>query len=154
MVYSPEDFEIDDSQERLDIPAIHAYLTRSYWVEGIPYHIVEEGVRNSLPFGVYYKKTGAQVGFARLITDKVRFAYLADVYILEEYRGIGLSKLLMKTIMEHPDLQELRTIHLATKDAHGLYAQFGFKPLDNVERHMVFKRPGTYKERFGDKEEM
>jgi len=119
-------YDISTDPTRLQPAAIHAYLTRSYWSPGIPKDVVERAIANSLCFGIYLGQ--AQVGFARVVTDKATFAYLADVYVLEEHRGQGLSKRLVETIQAHPDLQGLRRFLLATKDAHGLYAQFGFAP--------------------------
>ncbi|MFA0677846.1 GNAT family N-acetyltransferase, partial [Vibrio sp. 10N.222.51.A6] len=97
----------------------------------------------SFCFGVF-ESSGSQVGFARLITDKATFAYLADVFILESHRGIGLSKWLVKTVVEHPDLQGLRRMVLATRDAHGLYSQYGFKPIENPEILMQIWHPNIY----------
>ena len=96
--------------------------------------VIEKSIGNSLNFGLY--ENGRQIGFARLVTDRATFAWLADVFVAEEWRGKGLSKWLMTVISEHPDLQGLRRWLLATKDAHGLYAQFGFQPLENVDRFM------------------
>jgi N-acetylglutamate synthase-like GNAT family acetyltransferase len=120
--------EISTNKEKLDPPVIHHFLTNSYWATGISLERVQKRIDNSLCFGVYSDEK--QVGFARLITDYDSFAYLADVFILEEYRGVGLSKQLMKTILEHPEVQGLRRWLLATRDAHGLYMQFGFKELE------------------------
>lgn len=114
---------------------VHGYLTRSYWSPGVSREVVRRAIENSMPFGVYHRD-GRQVGFARIITDKATYAYLADVFVLEEHRGLRLSKFLMEVIVAHPDLQGLRRFALATKDAHGLYAQFGFAPLTQPERHM------------------
>src|SRR5262245_16076544 len=101
-------YEISSDQARLDLDAIHAYLTRSYWSPGIPRAIVERAARNSLCFGAYERATGAQVGFTRVVTDHATFAYLCDVYVLEEHRGRGLSKQLMRAVMEHPALAGAR----------------------------------------------
>ena len=120
---------------RVDLDVVHGYLTRSYWSPGVSREVVRRAIDNSMPFGVYHRD-GRQVGFARIITDKATYAYLADVFVLEEHRGLGLSKFLMEVIVAHPDLQGLRRFALATKDAHGLYAQFGFAPLTQPERHM------------------
>jgi GNAT superfamily N-acetyltransferase len=128
---------------RLDLDFIHGYLVRSYWAEGIPRETVERSVANSLAFGVYERDK--QVGFARVITDYATFAYLADVFIIESHRGRGLSKFLMQCITEHPQLQGLRRRVLATLDAHGLYAQFGFGQLKSPERYMEAFDPDVYK---------
>ncbi len=98
----PDGYEISTDPARLDIAAIHAYLTRSYWSPGIPYAIVERAARNSLCFGLYEKAGGSQVGLTRVVTDHATFAYLCDVYVLEEHRGHGLGKFLVSTVMSHP----------------------------------------------------
>lgn len=123
---------ISTDPQKMDVEAIYAYLSRSYWAEGRTKSTVEKSLKHSLNFAVFAPE-GAQVGFARVITDYATFAYLADVYILEEHRGLGLSKRLMETIMAHSELQGLRRWSLATRDAHGLYAQFGFTPLPKPE---------------------
>ena len=128
-------FIYSDDNNLIDTNAVHHYLSEeSYWAKGIPIEIVEKSIQNSLCFGIY--KDGEQVGFARWITDRATFAYLCDVYIEQDYRGMGLAKKLMSLMMFHPDLQGLRAYHLGTLDAHGLYAQFGFKPLTTPERRM------------------
>jgi len=130
---------------KLDVNVIHRYLSEeSYWAKGIPKHVVERSIANSLCFGVYNKDE--QIGFARLITDKATFAYLADVFIIEEHRGKGLSKWLMKTIQAHPELQNLRRWLLTTQDAHGLYEQTGWVkvPEDYIYRFMMLHNPGVY----------
>jgi len=119
---------------RLDRDVIYGFLSRAYWSEGIPRAVLERAICNSLCFGVY--AAGRQVGFARVISDRATYAYIADVFILESHRGRGFSKRLMETIMSHPDLQGLRRWCLGTRDAHGLYAQFGFGPLKMPERNM------------------
>jgi len=127
--------EISTDPSRLDLKLIHDWLTReSYWARGIPFATVERAVWNSLSFGLY--ADGRQIGFARLITDRATFAYLADVFVLPGFRGQGLSKRLMQTISDHPELQGLRRWMLATADAHGLYAQFGFTALGKPDRIM------------------
>jgi GNAT superfamily N-acetyltransferase len=127
-------YDISTDPSRLQLDAIHAYLTRSYWSPGIPKEVVARAMANSMCSGIYLADT--QVGFARVISDKATFAYLADVYVLEEHRGQGLSKRLVERILGHPDLTGLRRFLLATSDAHGLYAQFGFKPLAVPDRMM------------------
>lgn len=135
-------YEITADVSRFDIGAIHAFLARAYWSPGIPRAVVERAIANSLCFGVL---CGAeQVGFARVITDRATFAYLADVYILEPHRGKGLSKRLLEAVFAHPDLQGLRRMLLATRDAHELYAKFGFKRLATPERMMEIVRPNIY----------
>ena len=139
------DYEISDDKTRLDTDVIHAFLQGSYWSPGVPRAIVERAIRESLCFGVY--RGGEQIGFARVVTDKATFAYLADVFILDSHRGQGLSKRLMRFIAEHPDLQGLRRFILATKDAHGLYEQFGFAALNNPSIYMEILRPDVYQAR-------
>lgn len=130
-----DDFIISTDKAKLDVELIHHYLCHeSYWAKNIPMPVVEKCIEGSFCFGMYHNSR--QVGFARVITDHASFAYLADVFIMEDYRGRGLSKWLMGTIMEHPELQGLRRWLLATRDAHGLYAQFGFTPLDKPDRIM------------------
>ena len=128
---------------RLDKEFIHGYLTRSYWSEGISREIVERGIANSLCFGAY--EGGNQVGFARIVSDFATFAYLADVFIIESHRGRGLSKFLMECIVNDSRLQGFRRWLLGTRDAHGLYAQYGFKPLAKPERFMEIHNPDVYK---------
>ena len=139
------DYEISTDPARLDIGAMHAYLTRSYWSPGIPYATVERAARHSLCFGLYTRNSGHQVGLARVVTDHATFAYLCDVYVLEEHRGQGLGKLLMRTVMAHPALAAARRTMLGTRDAHGLYAQFGFRapPDDGVLTQIL--RPDMYR---------
>lgn len=132
------DFIISTDKTKLDVARIHHFLsTESYWARNIPIGIVKKSIEGSFCFGIYHNDM--QVGFARVVTDHATFAYLADVFVLDEYRGRGLSKWLMQVIMNSPDLQGLRRWLLATKDAHGLYAQFGFTPLDKPERIMGLK---------------
>jgi GNAT superfamily N-acetyltransferase len=138
-----DNFLISTDPSRLDVRAIHAYLDRSYWAAGIPMDVLERAIRGSLCFGLY--DGDRQIGFARTVTDRATFAYLADVYVLESYRGQGLAKWMMRVIMAHPDLQGLRRFALATKDAHGLYAQFGFAPLARPDRQMEIARPDVYR---------
>ncbi len=128
--------EITNDRARMDVTRIHDYLSNeSYWARGIPRERVERSIENSLCFGAFDDEV--QVGFARVVTDYATFAYIADVFVLESHRGHGISKQLMQAISDHPELQTLRRWHLVTRDAHGLYAQFGFAPLDAPERHMM-----------------
>ncbi len=141
------DYRITTNKQEMCINAIHEYLSRSYWAEKVPKHVVAKAVENSLCFAVLVCDRNGnekQVGFARVITDTATFAYLADVYILEEHRGNGLSKQLIAAIVEHPKLQGLRRIMLATKDAHGLYEQFGFTPLTDEKMFMQLWTPDVY----------
>jgi ribosomal protein S18 acetylase RimI-like enzyme len=128
---------------RFDLDAIHAFLSMSYWAEGIPRPLLERAIRHSLGFGLYEKER--QIGFARVITDGATFAYLCDVYVLPEHRGRGLGKWLMECVMAHPELQGLRRFSLVTRDAHALYRPFGFTEIRSPERHMEIARPGLYK---------
>jgi len=134
--------EISTDPSRLDVDAIHAYLRRSYWAQGIPRDIVARSIANSLCFGLY--EGGAQVGFARVVTDTATYAYLCDVYVLESHQGRGLGKRLMEAVMAHPDLQGLRRFTLATRDAHGLYRRYGFAPPANPAGHMEIRVPDIY----------
>ncbi|MBI3651062.1 MAG: GNAT family N-acetyltransferase [Acidobacteria bacterium] len=137
-----QDFLISTDPSLLNLEVIHEFLTRSYWAQGIAVEIVKQSLENSLCFGVYHHQR--QVGFARVITDYATFAYLADVFILEECRGQGLSKWLMATLVAHPDLQGLRRWLLATRDAHELYRQYGFADLASPERWMERYFPDIY----------
>jgi GNAT superfamily N-acetyltransferase len=137
------DFLISTDHTLLDINAVHAYLSRSYWAEGIPIETVAKSIRESLCFGLYDGRQ--QIGLARVITDKTTFAYLCDVYVIEKYQRQGLGHWLMSTVCSHPDLQGLRQFVLVTRDAHGLYEKFGFTPLANPGRYMTVVQPGIYK---------
>ncbi len=130
-------FLISTDRSKLDVDVIHKFLARSYWAEGIPRETVVRSIENSLCFGVY--DNARQIGFARVISDFATYAYVADVFILEPYRERGLGKELMASIMAHPDLQGLRRWSLGTRDAQGLYAQFGFKPVVNTLARTVME---------------
>ncbi len=136
-----DDYILSTDKAKIDVNAVHQFLTHSYWAEGIPMDLVKRSIENSLCFGMYYQQK--QIGFARVISDFATFAYLADVFITPEERGKGLSKWLMQTIIDHPYLQGLRIFTLATKDAHELYAQFGFTLFDKPERWMQNVLTGT-----------
>jgi GNAT superfamily N-acetyltransferase len=136
------EYTITTDRHRLDLNAIHGFLMRSYWSPGVPIDIVERAIANSLCFGLFHAQD--QVGLARVITDKATFAYLADVYVLESHRGKGLSKWLLEVIQGHEDLRGLRRFMLATRDAHGLYAQFGFTALANPSRMMEILNADPY----------
>jgi GNAT superfamily N-acetyltransferase len=142
--YQHGDYLISTDPARLDPAAIHAYLTRSYWAEGIPLNLVERSLNHSLCFGLYYE--GQQVGLARVITDYTTYAYLCDVYVLEEHRGKSLGIWLIECVMKHPDLQGLRRFTLATRDAHSLYSRFGFEVTKNPERRMEIMWPDRYEQ--------
>ena len=136
------EFTITSDPNAVDLDAVHAFLTRTYWSEGIPASVVARAIAGSIPFSLFHGTT--QIGFARVITDRATYGYLADVYILEAYRGQGLGRWLVETIMQHPDLQSLRRFGLVTRDAHDLYKQFGFSPLATPDRHMEIVRTGLY----------
>ncbi len=130
------EFSISTDKTKIDIEYVHQFLTQSYWSPGVPLETVKKAMDGSLCFSIYDKDK--QMGYARMITDKATFAYLADVFIDEKFRGRGLGKWLVKVILAHPDLQGLRRIMLATKDAHKLYEQCDFTSLNNPERFMVY----------------
>ena len=136
------EFEISTDPARLDVRSVYEFLTNSYWAQGIPLETVQRSIANSLCFGIY--QATRQVGFARVISDRATFCYLADVFVLEPYRRRGLSKWLMECIMGHPDLQGVRRWMLATQDAHGLYRQYGFVALKTPERWMEIHRADIY----------
>ena len=146
-----EGFEISTDKSRLDIECIHAYLSKeSYWAKNIPLELVQKSIEGSICFGVYHHAANLpacrQVGYARMISDCASFGYLADVFIIEEYRGKGISKWLMETIINYPAFQPLRRWMLATRDAHGLYKQLGFTELDKPERIMQRVKENPYPE--------
>jgi GNAT superfamily N-acetyltransferase len=148
-----DDFVISTDKTKIDITVVHNYLSKeSYWAKNITLNIVKNAIENSFCFGLYKKVNPPQIiqiGFARVITDKATFGYLADVFILEEYRGMGLSKWLMTEIMNHQELRDLRGWMLATRDAHGLYEQFGFRLLEKTGRIMRLSLLDEYPEASG-----
>jgi len=140
------EFLISTERARLDLIAIHEFLAgSSYWAKRIPFETFARSAENSLCFGVY-DSAGAQVGFARVVSDFATFAYIADVFVLDSDRGQGLGKWLMECIQRHPQLQGLRRWVLTTRDAHGLYAQFGFTSPKFPEHYMEILRPNMYEE--------
>ena len=143
--YRKDAYWITTDTHKLDIDAIHAYLGRSFWAEGIPKETVATAIANSLCFGLF--DGDEQIGLARVVTDRATFAYLCDVYVLETHRGRGLGKWLIETVMAHPDLQGLRRFQLVTRDAHGLYSRHGFATPINPERHMEIFKHGMYLKR-------
>jgi N-acetylglutamate synthase-like GNAT family acetyltransferase len=131
-----EDFIITTDRNQLDVNMIHTFLSeRSYWGKGRSLKAVKLTIENSLCFGIY-DQDGKQLGFARLATDYAVFGWLMDVFILEEYRGLGLGKKLMEHVVGHPVVKNLRRVGLATADAHELYKQFGFSHLSAPEKMM------------------
>ena len=137
------EFLVSTDLSRLDLDVIHGFLTNCYWAKGIPREIVARSIEHSLCFGIY-DGSGAQVGFARVISDFATIAYLGDVFVLESHRGRGLSRWMMECIMQHPRLQGLRRWILLTRDAHRLYEKFGFTPLKAPERYMELHRADIY----------
>ena len=127
---------ISTDTSMLDLEVVHGYLSRSYWAAGVPEDVVRRSIENSLCFGVY--RGEEQAGFARVVTDRATFAYLADVFVLDEHRGQGIGNWLLEVILSHPDLQGLRRWMLATRDAHDLYRRYAFTEL---------VRPGIFMER-------
>lgn len=138
-----DNYCISTDRTKLDMNAIHNFLsTQSYWCPNIPFEKVKKSIENSLNFGLYFKDQ--QIGFARIISDFSTVAYLADVYVLPEHRGKGLSKWMMQVIMSHPELQGLRRWMLLTADAHGLYKQFGWTQVANPDRYMELHNKNVY----------
>jgi len=137
------DFLISTDRDRLSLDVVHSFLTNCYWAKGIPRETVSRSIEHSLCFGVY-DGSGAQVGFARVVSDFATVAYLGDVFVPESHRGRGLSKWLMQCIVEHPALQNLRRWILLTRDAHALYSKFGFTPVKAPERYMELHQSNVY----------
>jgi GNAT superfamily N-acetyltransferase len=136
------DIEVTTDTSRFDIETIHTFLAKSYWASAIPREVVERAIAHSLCFGAL--DGNRQVGFARVVSDRATFAYVCDVFVLESHRGLRVGKSLMAAIMAHPDLQGLRRIMLFTRDAHGLYAQYGFGAAQYPERLMEVLDPDPY----------
>ncbi|HNX32909.1 MAG TPA: GNAT family N-acetyltransferase [Holophaga sp.] len=134
--WTRDGFELTTDPARMDLDAVYGFISQSYWGRERPKEVQRRAMENSICFGVF--KDGVQVAFARVVTDKAVFALLADVFVHPDWRGRGLSKWIMEAVDAHPDLQGLRRFMLATRDAHGLYAKYGFKPLAD---------PGVYMER-------
>ena len=144
MIVQRDEYRITTDPEDVDVDAVHAFVGNSYWARGIPRGVLERAIAGSLPFSLFH---GArQIGLARVITDRATYAYLADVYVLEEFRGQGLATWVMEVIVAHPDLQGLRRFALVTRDAHSLYRKFGFAELYAPENHMEIRRPDVYRQ--------
>ena len=140
--YRQGEFTVSTDRELIDLNVVHGFLTECYWAKGIPREVVARSIENSLCFGVYTQ--GRQVGFARVISDYATYAYVADVFILESFRGHGLGKWIMECIMQHPRLQGLRRWSLVTRDAQRLYARFGFEALKKPQNYMERHCPDVY----------
>lgn len=142
--WSRNGYTISTDQDKLDVDAVHAYLSNeSYWATGIPRDVVERSLRNSLCFGLYRDRS--QIGLTRVVTDYATMAYIGDVYVSAEHRGCGLSKWMMECVLAHPELQHLRRWMLVTSDAHGLYRKFGFANLKRPEGFMERHDPDIYR---------
>ena len=139
------EYYISTDKAKLDIAMLHGFLSQSYWSPGIPLETLQRAIENSICFGAFHE-SGAQVGFARVVSDKATFAYLADVFVLPEFRGKGISNLIMEAYSNHPELQGLRRHMLVTRDAHGLYQKFGFTEAKNPENLMQKHNPDVYKQ--------
>jgi len=148
MTWSTDGYEVSDDRDRLDLGVVHAYLTRSYWSPGVPREVVERAAAGSLAVGLYDAQ-GAQVGYARVISDRATFAYVCDVYVLDELQNRGLGAWLMECLLAHPDLQSLRRWLLTTQTAHTFYERLGFERCPFPERFMSIDRPDLYRARLG-----
>jgi GNAT superfamily N-acetyltransferase len=142
MTWTKDEFTITTNKDLIDLHYVHSFLRQSYWAQNIPLEVVAKSIEGSLCFCLLQQNR--QIGFARVITDEATFAYLADVFIDPDWRGKGLSKWLVATIISYPPLTGLRRFLLATRDAHGLYEQFGFAPISNAGQFMSIHKPGLY----------
>lgn len=138
-----DSYRVSTDREKLDVQAIHGYLTRSTWANGIPLETVRASIANSLNFGLYHQDI--QIGFARLVTDSATFAYLCDVYVLEEYQGKGLGRWLMECVHHHPLIPKLRTMMLFTSTAPWLYEKFGYQPVNRENYAWTISQPDIYR---------
>src|SRR5262245_37803744 len=138
-------FTVSTDRAKLDLDVVHGFLVDSYWARGIPRSVLERAIENSICFGVYANHT--QVGFARVVTDLATYGYLADVFVIEPYRGRGLSKCLVECVLAHPDLHGLRRLGLFTRDAAGLYERFVFTPSRSTATYLEIWKPNVYAER-------
>ncbi len=148
MEWTRDAFTLSDDPDRLDLQAIHDYLVGSYWSPGIPFETLALGIAHSMPFGLYVAEGDGerQIGFCRVITDFATFGYLADVYVLEEFRGRGLAEWMMRVVHDHEALQGFRRWVLVTRDAHPLYAKIGYTALAEPEKYMEWRRRRSYTE--------
>lgn len=137
-------YTVTTDPARLDLAAVHDFLVHAYWCEGVPRELLARAFANSLCFSLLTEGS-RQVGLARVCTDSATFAYLMDVYVLPDHRGQGLGRWLIECVMDHPRLAGLRRFSLITRDAHGLYSPFGFRPLAHPERHMEIVKPDLYR---------
>jgi GNAT superfamily N-acetyltransferase len=138
------DFTLSDDLQRFDLARAHGWIgSESYWAEGIPFDVFARSVRGSLTLGAY-AGAGRMAAMARVVTDRATFGWICDVFVDRAFRGQGLGKAIMAYIAAHPDLQGFRRMHLATRDAHALYASFGFGPLTGVEKWMEVRLPESY----------
>ncbi len=139
-------FSVSHEKSRLQLDRIHDFLSnQAYWCLGIPKAVVEQALKHSLCFGLYENKLGIQIGFARVVTDQATFAWLCDIYVEREFRGKGLSKMLMSEMMKHPSLKKLRRMCLTTKDGHFLYEKFGFEITKTPNYWMEIKNNEIYR---------
>jgi GNAT superfamily N-acetyltransferase len=138
----PDGFVADDNIERVDLDVVHGFLRTAYWSPGVPRDVVARAIANSVVVGVY-APDGAQVAFARAVTDRATFAWIADVFVLPSHQGHGLGRFVVSTLLDHPDLQGLRRTLLATADAHTLYRSYGFDDLPNPGRFLAIQQPAT-----------
>ncbi len=136
-------YEIDDTPERLDVDLIHGFLRTSYWAEGVPRHVVARCIARSIVLGLYHGD--AQVGFARVVTDGARFAWLADVFVLDGHQGRGLARWMVQCALDHPETAGVSRFLLATRDAHGVYEPLGFAVPEQPERLMERRQPPPWK---------
>lgn len=143
MEFKLDELVISTDKSLLDIDAIHRFLAEdSYWARERTLEQTKTAIENSICFGLY--SDGRLIGFARVVTDRATFAYIGDVFVIDEFRGRGLSKWLMEVIISHPELQGLRRWVLATRDAHSLYEKFGFHELVHPDRWMERPAPNAY----------
>lgn len=143
----PHDIEISTDPGRLDVEAVHAWLTETYWSPGLPRDVLERAVAHSLCFGAY--DGNRQVGFARVVTDRATFAWVCDVFVVETHRRRGIADAMLGAMKAHPELQGLRRWSLATRDAQALYRRHGFEPLADSTRAMEIRRPDVYQSAAG-----